>query len=901
VPREAVADGPLEGPVTDALSVQSLPVGTQNDQDAAVSPRPAGRRRRGSRRMLRPDGHSHYRALAVADVDLDRRVATLVPPVTAYEHPPEGVHALVWFHGHPIGELTLPGDPATLLPALPRVAARELAQAVDEHRFRDALATSGGLTQATEKGLASISHPDEALDGTGITVAVCTRDRPDDLRRCLAAVEMLDPAPAAVLVVDNASVDDRTRQVAAEYGVGYVREPRAGLDWARNRALLEATTPVVAFTDDDVVVHPGWMAGIARAFREEPDAVAVTGLVAPAELATPAQVLFEAYGGFGRGYSRQWMSVAVEGGEVAAQIYPGTGGAGTGANMALLRDEALALGGFDPALDVGTPTGGGGDLEMYFRVLAAGHLLVYEPTAVVRHVHRRTGAELLRQVRGHGTGLYSIYAGAALAYGALQARELVLFGLRWALQRHARAHVGQLLGRRRLPWALDRAETRGMLAAVRGRYYVRGRRQAARQEQQHPDEPQPPALLRPRARRTRSRVRDRVITADPTRGVTGTALRGDPGAPLARLRVERDGWPVTDLVFRAGGKDVSPARLRWELVRHLGPALLVPGRAWRDWQADTMGADGVHSHMRLRPEFVTAHQDDSTRVVLVRPGAGETAGRQAPGALPGEVESAGAGLSTAMPRTEPGPEVTRQLDGIDSVARLDPAILSPADVVVLLRGGLDVTPNWLGELLAPFSDPAVSVVTGNVLPANAERPDEQLWDHHGLRDRGPHRASFDRDWLRASRGPARLWDIGTLANAALRGSALAHLAGLTDGSDPTGAVFSEDFFYRVLRGGGRIVYQPSAVALRPPRTSDRGVLCAEVATAAAAHVASLLNVVVVHRDLRGLLRLGIVLPPQRVRRLWHWLRGGDDVPGDLLLADLTGLVRGLAWWRWRGR
>jgi hypothetical protein len=233
--------------------------------------------------------------------------------------------------------------------------------------------------------------------------------------------------------------------------------------------------------------------------------------------------------------------------------------------------------------------------------------------------------------------------------------------------------------------------------------------------------------------------------------------------------------------------------------------------------------------------------------------------------------------------------------------RLDPASLSPGDVVVLLRGDLDVTPRWLGELLAPFSDPAVTVVTGNVLPATVERLHEQLWDHHGVRDRGPHRASFDKNWLRASRGPARLWDVGTLANAALRGSALSHLARLADARDPTAVVLSEDVFYRVLRGGGSIVYQPSAVALRRGRTVNRSVMRAEVAAAAAAHVASLLNVVVEHSDLRGLLRLVVVLPRQRVRRTWHWLRGRDDVPGDLLLADVTGLVRGLAWWRWRGR
>jgi glycosyltransferase involved in cell wall biosynthesis len=133
------------------------------------------------------------------------------------------------------------------------------------------------------------------------------------------------------VVVDNASNDERSRQVVTEFaGVRYVPEPRRGLDWARNRALLEASGDVVAYVDDDVAVHPDWINGLLRAFVEEPAAVAVTGLVVPRELSTPAQVLFEAIGGFGRGYRRMWFSAAVHEGAVAAKTFGASGVAGTG-------------------------------------------------------------------------------------------------------------------------------------------------------------------------------------------------------------------------------------------------------------------------------------------------------------------------------------------------------------------------------------------------------------------------------------------------------------------------------------------------------------------------------------------------------------------------------------------
>jgi GT2 family glycosyltransferase len=250
-----------------------------------------------------------------------------------------------------------------------------------------------------------------------VTVAVCTRDRSEDLSRCLDSLARLEHQPHEVLVVDNAPATEDTRVLVERRGgaVRYARETRPGLDWARNRAIAEATGDVVAFTDDDVVVDPCWVHAIAAAFRADPSVAAVTGLVLPAELDTDAQVLFERYRSFGRGFHRRRVAAGRDEWPLAAR-FGLAGDYGTGANMAFRRQVFERIGPFDPALDVGTPARGGGDLEMFFRLLKEGHALVYEPAAIVRHRHRRTWAELRRQIADHGIGFSAYVVRSGLAY-----------------------------------------------------------------------------------------------------------------------------------------------------------------------------------------------------------------------------------------------------------------------------------------------------------------------------------------------------------------------------------------------------------------------------------------------------------------------------------------------------
>lgn len=241
-------------------------------------------------------------------------------------------------------------------------------------------------------------------DFPSLTVAICTKDRPDNLTRCLnSLLNLQEKSYFEILVVDNAPSDQRTQDVVAALPtVRYVREPKPGLDFARNLAIKAATGEILAYIDDDVVVDRQWLNGLKEAWAENPDASAFTGLILPFELNTEAQILFEEAGGFRRGFEKIRYGQVLPGNE----LYPcGSGIFGAGCNMAFRREMLIKLGGFDEALDTGAPLPGGGDLDIFYRVIRGGYVLVYEPRYLIYHQHRRETAKLRHQYWTWGLGL----------------------------------------------------------------------------------------------------------------------------------------------------------------------------------------------------------------------------------------------------------------------------------------------------------------------------------------------------------------------------------------------------------------------------------------------------------------------------------------------------------------
>jgi glycosyltransferase involved in cell wall biosynthesis len=230
-----------------------------------------------------------------------------------------------------------------------------------------------------------------------ISVVICTRDRALSLERTLQSLACQDYPNFEVVVVDNCSRDKEVKQVIEKSGFRYAYQEHPGLDWARNLGIQEARHAIVAFIDDDALATPGWLRGLAHGFSDR-EVMAVTGLVLPAELESPAQIDFESYGGMGKGFA----SFTIRKEQVPGQAILWASAWGVGTNMAFRKALFDAIGKFNVALDVGTPTGGGGDIEFFFRCVAAGYTLRYEPAALVRHVHRRDAASLDRQVYYNG-------------------------------------------------------------------------------------------------------------------------------------------------------------------------------------------------------------------------------------------------------------------------------------------------------------------------------------------------------------------------------------------------------------------------------------------------------------------------------------------------------------------
>jgi O-antigen biosynthesis protein len=410
--------------------------------------------------------------IKVIDIDLDRPL-TDIEGLDGYAD----LQGLVRLHHTPIGYVKVAVTGGRCAATILRAAIIEQhSWAIIRHLLADALVTP------LRDGVGLIDWPNAphpAYSGPLplVTVAVCTRDRTAQLAGCLDSLGRLDYPALDVLVVDNAPSDPATARLVGERypQVRYVCEPRPGLNWARNRAIAEARGEIIAYTDDDVVVDPGWVRALAQVFARHPEVMAVTGLVVPYELETEAQILFERYGGFGRGFERKWYRADGQSGGRLAE-YLRAGRFGTGANMAYRHSLFARIGGFDPALDVGTVTNGGGDLEMFFRVLQEGQALVYEPSALVRHRHRRDYAQLRRQITDFGVGFYAYLVRSALAYPA-QRFAIVRFGLWWLWRRHVRRLLISLIRPTMFPRALLLAELCGsFIGLVR---YQRARRTAA--------------------------------------------------------------------------------------------------------------------------------------------------------------------------------------------------------------------------------------------------------------------------------------------------------------------------------------------------------------------------------------------------------------------------------------
>jgi glycosyltransferase involved in cell wall biosynthesis len=197
-----------------------------------------------------------------------------------------------------------------------------------------------------------------------VAVVIPTRDRPLLLARCLAALraQTLDPADFEIIVAADAPAAP-TRETVEEAGapngppVRYVPVVgRHGPAAARNAGWRLAVAPTIAFTDDDCIPEPGWLAAGLAALHE--GVVGVRGRVVVPRPATPSD------------YQRTvgWLEQA----EFVT------------ANCFCRRAALAAVGGFDERFTAAWRE----DSDLYFTLLERGNRFGDAPGAVVVHPAR---------------------------------------------------------------------------------------------------------------------------------------------------------------------------------------------------------------------------------------------------------------------------------------------------------------------------------------------------------------------------------------------------------------------------------------------------------------------------------------------------------------------------------
>jgi glycosyltransferase involved in cell wall biosynthesis len=249
-------------------------------------------------------------------------------------------------------------------------------------------------------------------------VVICTRNRPAQLRKCLEAVAYLARTPDELIVVDNTSGDKETEYVALEFSAHYILEPIQGLSRARNRALLESKSEIVAYLDDDSVPDEHWLELLLEPFADPRVASVTGGTIMPG---SPVDDANRERTWLLSNNDRQWFEIAA------------FGGLGIGTNMALRRVACMGWSVFDERLGRGALFEGMEEHHAFLRLVSLSYYAAHVPAAIVFHRSQKSG-EIKREARnqiGYAMLLFAEYPMHRLELLGFLFRRLRRRPLKW--------------------------------------------------------------------------------------------------------------------------------------------------------------------------------------------------------------------------------------------------------------------------------------------------------------------------------------------------------------------------------------------------------------------------------------------------------------------------------------
>jgi mycofactocin glycosyltransferase len=243
-------------------------------------------------------------------------------------------------------------------------------------KWRGGAEVSSGTKLAKRLVDTGMAHPEYAearLRPADVTAVIPVRDHAGQLADLLPRLEEL----GRTVVVDDGSAEPVT-------GAAHRHERARGPAAARNTGWRKEAGALLAFLDADTRPEPGWLDPLLAHF-EDPEVVAV----APRVRSAPGSSALARY---------ERVRSSLDLGDAPAPVRPGSRVSYLPTAALVVRASALReIGGFDETLRFGE------DVDLVWRLVAAGGSVRYEPRSQVLHTPRSTWRAWLRQRFDYGT------------------------------------------------------------------------------------------------------------------------------------------------------------------------------------------------------------------------------------------------------------------------------------------------------------------------------------------------------------------------------------------------------------------------------------------------------------------------------------------------------------------
>jgi len=244
-----------------------------------------------------------------------------------------------------------------------------------------------------------------------------------------------------VIIVDNNSTDN-TKEVYAIWRqsntngqFSFISETKQGASFARNTGAAIAKGEWVCFMDDDAVATPNYVENILKHIQNKPDAVGFGGRIIPKYIPSEPKWMSYYVSSLVGNFDYAPIACAFENGKYPLE-----------SNMIVKKSVYDQIGGFNVNLPgvVGILRIGGEGKELFYKILALGHIIYYDPAICVHHVvevKKLTSEYMYRVASGIGRGektrtlaiSKAAYLIKVLEY-FLKLGAAVILGFKYALQ-----------------------------------------------------------------------------------------------------------------------------------------------------------------------------------------------------------------------------------------------------------------------------------------------------------------------------------------------------------------------------------------------------------------------------------------------------------------------------------